>query len=176
MEAPPGFQRAETANGVRWTRLWRKSTRGLIYYAVFTAVWNGGVWGAILGGFLPLEDGNLLNTIIPPVFAGMGVILAYWVLCLLVNRTAVALEGGQVRVTNGPLPLRRGAAVDLTEVTGFYTEEKFRDTYSGTINLYEVWARRGHGKPVALVKELSDSAQALYLEKELTATVFPRHR
>lgn len=113
------------------------------------------------------EGAPLIMKVFPILHVLIGVGLTYGVVCGFVNRTEVEVEGGELRVRHGPLPVpgnRRLAADDLQQL---YTRERLRRNRNGHSYQYEVRAKTRGGKSVSLLSGLSDPELALYYEQRI---------
>jgi hypothetical protein len=64
-----------------------------------------------------LATGGTLFISIPLLLLGVGAVaIGYQALCFLVNRTVVSVDASEIRVWNGPLPLKRNTQLPIRKI------------------------------------------------------------
>lgn len=146
---------------VRW-RWFQWSLGCLVFFCVF---WDGFlvVWytAGIAGG------APLIFLLFPLLHVAVGVGLTYFVLCGFINSTTLQIVGGNLSIRHGPLPWRGNLSHPVQDFRQFYCQERLVQDKGSTRQTYDLHAVLTDGSDLKLVSDLTDSAQALYLEQQI---------
>ncbi|WP_116107812.1 hypothetical protein [Lewinella sp. IMCC34191] len=144
-------------NRLNITYRWRTSTAyGLLFFA---AIWNG-----ILLLFLFFGAGLYIS-----VHLLIGLLVAYYGLCLFLNRTVISVNSQQLTVSHGPLPsLSRNQVVISREVKQLYLKRS-GSVKSGnkTTQLYALKLRARDKREVKLMGGIPDKALGEEVERAI---------
>jgi hypothetical protein len=103
--------------------------------------------------------------VFPLAHVAVGVGLAYAVAAMLVNRSQVLVDRGQLRVSHGPLPWP-GVTLDAHEINQVFCSETGARNKEGTVQ-YQVQARLTDGGAKTLLNHVADASEALFLEQAI---------
>jgi hypothetical protein len=141
---------------------WRWYKPMFLFLLLFTIAWDAFLINWYFGG---AGDGGLLFIIFPIAHVGVGVALTYYVACGFLNRTRIAVEGGDLVVDHRPLPWRGRRRLRGADVEQLYCQEKVdRDKHGRPTHQYRLRAVTRGGKDLELL-DLDEANQALYLER-----------
>ncbi len=138
-----------------------------LFMMFFAVIWCGFlvVWYSIA---LQSPSPGGIALWFPLLHVAVGVGLGYWSLAMLLNRTRIALGGGRLRVTHGPLPWRGGGEVPCAQILGFYVESRTtRGKRGRTSTSWKVCADVEGSPRHAVVSGLSDEHEARFLARAL---------
>lgn len=153
-------------------RRWRASARLIWLQALYVlayfglvAVWHEFVLAAIAG---ELELFYLAAPLIHIVTAAW---LGTRVLAQALNTTTITADAQTLTIHHGPLPVRKGKQVLVAAIEQLYCKQ-IKHTRSGkhgtkTFYSYAVFARLTDKRALPLVEQLTDPAQALFIEQQL---------
>ena len=131
----------------------------------FSAVWNGVVGAFVVG----IVEGHIPKPVLAflSLHLAAGVAVAYFTLCLFLNRTRVEIDGDRLRVRHGPLPWPGNRDLGTSELKQLWSRERVTRGKNGTSVTYEVHAALSSGGVVRLLSGLDSPEQALYVEQQL---------
>jgi len=153
----------EQPSSLTLTRRWAHGPvlgRG-VFFVVSTALVGGGVvW---------LADDRFFTFFLGTICALALLPALYSVLAEVLNRTEIVIADGQLRVTNGPLPVSGAGRVtlDAASITQIFVRRRVwgrQDAYVG----YTLWARAA-GRDVELIGRTVPLQDARYLEQTIEA-------
>lgn len=139
-----------------------------IFTMFFAIIWCGFlvVWYSIALQ-TPSPGGFMLW--FPLLHVAVGVGLAYWSLAMLLNRTRIALGGGRLRTTHGPILWRGGSDLDVGSIRGFYAESRSTRGKRGRVTVtWSVCADVENNPRQALLKGLTSEDEARFLSRALS--------
>ncbi|MEQ9319454.1 MAG: hypothetical protein RIF41_09870 [Polyangiaceae bacterium] len=105
--------------------------------------------------------------VFPLIHVAVGVGMLYAALAGLLNRTTLTVRDGTIAIAHAPLPWRGARTLDVREIKQLYCIEERKKSKNGTTTSYTVKVQRRGGDEIALVKDLDDRAQALYIEHKV---------
>lgn len=149
--------------GYRW------SHPALFLLVPFTVFWNALLslfWSKI---FVALEKDALVAIafgLLSAPYSLIGLGLAYFSLCLMVNRTSIQLDSDSLTVYHGPLPWRGNLTLKREEVQQFYVLRKLGGSRKKKV-LYDLNAILRSGEWVNLLRNQEEGTELKYLEFEL---------
>jgi hypothetical protein len=132
----------------------------LFFMVIFCSVWDSVLvfWYSVaLRGHAPW-----IMVVFPLGHLAVGIGLTYATLCGFVNRTRIAVEGGQLVIRHGPLPWKGNRALEANDLDQLFCEENVSSKGART---YSLSARTKSGEKVVLLKSLPEADQALYIEQ-----------
>jgi hypothetical protein len=164
--APPppvaGVSVQEIGDSLRLTRRWWHNRS--IIVAVFVTpllVWAA---AALFRDSPTFGRGLACFGVIPGL---IGATAAYYLLCLLFNRTVIDVNNTSISIRHGPLPCSSGQQVKANELDQLYVPEKVTRNKHGATYSYDLWAITPSGLQIKLLKDMPDPRQAKYLEKAI---------
>lgn len=124
------------------------------------------VWPRVAFPIRP-EAGGLFPLLLALVYLVLGTASGYLALVGFVNRTHVWIGGGAVRIRQSPLPWKGNRTLRPADIKQLYAEERPTQD-DGALCCYRLLALlRSRRKPLVLIGDLDDAAQALYLEQRV---------
>jgi hypothetical protein len=133
-----------------------------LFMLFFAIAWNSFMVVWITGA---LSSGAGIGPILfSTAHVAVGVWVAYTALTGLFNRTVIEVDRGVLSVRHGPIPARGNRDIALSDLRQLFTIES---TGNKGARSYELHAIVSNGPTVTLAKGLTDSRQALYLERTI---------
>jgi len=142
-------------------RKWYNSM--VIVMGVFAVTWNTMLWTIFVPNFS--REGGMFSLILFP-FVGVGIFLGYSTIAGLVNTTTIKVNDATFSVRHHPLPFP-GSHLASTDIEQLYTKQRISRSKNGTRISYQLHALLQDGRDKALIKNLTSSEQALYVEQEV---------
>jgi hypothetical protein len=105
--------------------------------------------------------------VFPICHVALGVGLTYLCLAGFVNRTVLSVEGGNLRVWQGPLPWSGNHQWPVQDVRQLYVRHRARSRNADSPATFEVVVVSADGRQRALLRSPLDQDQALFLEQEI---------
>jgi hypothetical protein len=171
--------------GETLVRRWRKDAPAFGFLAVFAILWNGIVAGGVYVAIADLPvtvNGRQFSSmseasradpsvVIFLLFPLIGAVLLYVLWAVLLNRTRISISGGQLTISQGPLPWRRARQeFPASSLTQFYVEQYSSHTQNNQPALaYRLKARRLEGPPVIIDSGFGNYEDARILEQWIEA-------
>jgi len=127
----------------------------------------GAVWSAFLVfWYASVSAGHApwIFFVFPLLHVAVGIGILYGALAGLINRTTLTVSDGRLAIAHAPLPWRGARTLDVGEIKQLYCIEEQKRTKSGSTTSYTVKLQRRGGDEIALVKNLDDRSQALFIE------------
>jgi hypothetical protein len=136
-------------------------TPAAIALAFFCLFWDGFLvfWYSV--ALSSSKHPPTMAILFPFLHVAAGVAITYAALCAFVNRSRIAVDGGRLRVTHGPLPWFGQRDLPVGDIRQLYCEQRRGQKGSTT---YRLKAIMGSGDRVTLLRDLRDPQPALYLE------------
>jgi len=162
VEMPRGFSVVEDARGLQIIYRWFSA--GFVFLLFFAITWN-----AILVGWhsMAFAAKSWFMSVFSIVHTGVGVGLAYIVLCGFVNQTIVSVRDGKLTVRHTPLPWPGNTALDARSLKQLYAKEKVVSTKKGQSYHYALYAIDDSGTRRVVLKKLTSVEQAVFLEQQI---------
>jgi hypothetical protein len=160
---PKGYVLSEDAGRFQLTHRWFSPKA--FFFVFFSLFWNGIVSvfvTAIVSGQLPLPVLAFLSL---HIAVGLG--MAYFTLCMFVNRTVVEIDGDRLRVQHRPLPWPGARDLPVADLAQLFCREKVTHGKNGTSVTYELHASLRSGGVIKLLSGLDVPEQALFVEQQL---------
>jgi hypothetical protein len=143
----------------------------LLFLVIWCFMWDGAML-VVLGGALAQGQGEAL--LFSSMHIAAGLAMTYYTLAVALNHTEIRLQGGELRVSHGPLPWWGERTLSRKAIEQVYVIE---DRGSKGSRTYSVHARLSPGHPVRLVHGLASAGRARFLEgwleKKLEITDVP---
>lgn len=165
-ERPRSIEVVETARGLEIVRRWWSPL--FLFLAVFCVVWNGIVVAFV--GMAFRAGAPWFVSLFPVIHLAVGLGLAYFTLCGLLNRTRVTVERrGDVSVQHGPLPWRGTPTLSASSLAQVYVVRKTRASSDGTTtSSYRLCALGKDGASTTLLAlPTLTLAEARFVEEEV---------
>lgn len=149
--------------GYRWMH------PAVLLLLIFTLFWNALLslfWKTI---FLSLEKDAVVAMafgLLSAPYSLIGLGLAYFSLCLLVNRTSLQLDAENLTVQHGPLPWRGNVSLPRAEIRQFYVMRKLGGSRKKKV-LFDLNVILQSGEWVNLLRNQESGLEMKYLEFEL---------
>lgn len=105
--------------------------------------------------------------VFPLLHVAVGIGMLYAALAGLLNRTTLTVANGALAIAHSPLPWRGARRLDAGEIKQLYCIEEQKRTKNGASTSYTVKLQRRSGDEIALVKDLDDRSQALFIEHKV---------
>lgn len=138
---------------------WGWSRFSGVFLGIFALFWNLFTWPQILGGELPL--------LFVVTHGGAGLLVAYWALASLLNRTTVDVSFGHLTVRHGPIPLRRGVDLELDELEQLHVRSRRVKTKNGYRTAHDIVAETRRRGLVMLAPDVDGAEQARVVERAI---------
>jgi hypothetical protein len=168
-----GYRRAErpTRGDLVIQRRWFDPAKHL-FLLLFCVAWDGFlvVWyGALLSGSPGVRSGGsmLMAYLFPLLHVSVGVFLTYTVIAGLFNTTEIGLRGDAFFVRHGPIPWRGNRTLGASTIKQLFCQEKISRSKNGETRTYQLSAILDDDGRLALVGDLPELEQALFLEQAL---------
>ena len=152
-------------------RKWMSATAfGLLFFSLF---WNGFmvVWMSIA-----ISQGTMIMAAFGTLHAGVGIFLAYYTICLFINKTDIEVSSSFLSVTHHPLPWFGKKNIPVHDVSQLFCEKKVTRNKNSTTITYEVHVVTTDNKKKKLLTGLPESDQATFIEKEIETTLGIKNR
>ncbi len=162
MPLPPGMSIVASGGGVVIIRRWFSWI--VIFLIPFCLAWNG----FLFGWFSMTGSAPVMFKLLPLVHVMVGVVLAYFCLAILFNRTWIKAENGVVSVLHGPLPWPGNRVLPCADIDQLFCREKVSHGKNGSQVRYELWAALKAGATQKVLDGITiNEDQALYIEQQL---------
>jgi predicted Zn finger-like uncharacterized protein len=145
---------------LRIVRRWYKPEHwGLLFFAIawnsFLVFWISGVLSA---------PGGIAMALFSVAHVAVGIAITYTALTGLFNRTVIEVDAGGLSVRHGPIPAKGNRDIALSDLRQLFTVE-----IAGNkgVRTYELHAVVRNGPTVTIATGLSDTRQALFLERTI---------
>jgi hypothetical protein len=152
-----------TAHGMRLVRKWFSPV--VFFLIPFCVVWNGFLIFWYVAAFS--TGAPMVATLFPLIHVAVGVGLAYFTLALLINRTEIAVERGEVVITHAPLPWFGYRRIPGVMIDQIYAKVHITHGKNGPSTDYQLWLVNTSGKHEKLHANNLSQEQALYIEQQL---------
>jgi len=159
---PKGFTLGHEGPDLVITRRWFNPSAFVLLF--FTLFWNGFmvVWHGIA-----ISEGQWIMSAFGLIHTAIGVGLAYSVAGTFLNSTVIQAGTRGIGIRNGPLPWRGNKTLSRDQIQQIYCQEKVRRGKNGTsVNYHLTAVTPGNGREV-LLKNITESDQALFLEQQI---------
>jgi hypothetical protein len=163
----------ETPDGLVLVYNGRRAVFGLVLFIglVFVAVSVPMFTSMVGSGALTLADTMYL----PLIFPIAGLVLVYWSLVKMFNKTTFAVSSYGVSVKQAPIPWFGNKELPMADIEELYCESYERKSRSGdgpvsvtmTFLLYRICARLTGGKKITLLSDLDKCYEALFVNRQL---------
>ena len=146
----------EDDQGIDITITW--FTPMAFFLAFFTVIWCGFLvffYSMLMGGGTPWFVG-----LFPLLHVAVGVYLAYYTLCLFLNKTYIHFYNNELNIVHQPIPWIGGnKRLNKSEITQLYVKEKVSSSKNGTQLKYQLMAqlRSGADQKLLALDGLSSS-------------------
>jgi hypothetical protein len=102
------------------------------------------------------------------ILIAVCVIVCYYSLARLLNKTRILVSSDHIRVQHGPVPFSRNRAFDKKNVSQLYvTKHSVGHRYRMVITTFQINVILSDNQVVTLVKGLKKAAQGLFIEKKI---------
>ena len=130
----------------------------------FTIFWNGFmiVWHTIA-----LSQGMWFMSLFGIIHTAVGIGLAYTVVAMFINSTAIRCQSGTIQIQHGPLPWKGNKTLNTADLQQLYVTKKVSHGKNGTSVTYNLEAVLKDNQRETLPKSLTDPDQALFIEQEI---------
>ncbi|MAT14672.1 MAG: hypothetical protein CMJ46_05305 [Planctomyces sp.] len=149
---------------------WKWFTWASVFLIFFTLFWNG-IAFAVFGGFLfgAIEEGGwmFLIALFPLIHVSIGLLLAYYTVATLFNRTTIMVSPHHMLIKHGPIPWRGAELDDTKDIDQLFCQENIHRNKNSTSHTYDVKARLASGKEVKLLSRLENVQEAVFLEQQI---------
>lgn len=160
--AATGDYRSPVASAGRLRIVRRWFTPHHIFLLLFAIAWNSFMVFWIVG---TLSDGaGLFPLLFSSLHVAAGVWIAYMAITGLFNRTVIEVDRGVLSVRHGPIPAPGNRDIPIVELRQLFTVEKIGNK---GVRSYELQAIVSNGPVVTIAKNLTESSQALFLERAI---------
>ncbi len=144
-----------------------RTWRGLVawFLVLFSGIW----WFSILQTVPDmLTDTNIKDAAgyVPLIHIGIGLLVGYFTLALLFNRTHLYANQSKMEIKHTPLPWFGNKVLNVPDIKQLFSKKVVTRTKNGTQTSYKVMARMHTGKDIKLLANLADREQALFIEKQ----------
>ena len=160
---PAGMEIHPSPHGLVLTRRWFSWV--VVILIPFCLVWNG----FLLTWYRIATSTNAPTAALwfPILHVGVGVFMLYYTLALLVNRTRVSVERGELVITHGPLPWFGYRRVPGVLIDQLYCKAHVIHGKNGPRTDYQLWMVNTQGKHEKLHAHSLSAEQAIYLEQQI---------
>ncbi len=131
---------------------------------LFTVFWDGFlvVWYGIA-----LTTGAYAMALFATLHTLVGIGLAYYVLCGVLNSTTIWVKMDTLGIVHAPLPWGGNKEIPATEIEQIYCKERLSRSNNSVSYRYDVYAKMSDGTRKKLLSGLDSAEQALYIEQTL---------
>ena len=162
VEMPRGFTVMQGERELEVTYRWFSPVHlFLLFFAV--------AWNAFLVGWhtMAFETESFFMSLISVVHTGVGVGLAYLVVCGFVNRTIILVRNGTLSVRHTPLPWPGNTELEASSLKQLYAKEQVLQGKNGEHHRYTLFAIDESGTRRRVLKKLTSVEQAVFLEQQI---------
>ncbi len=144
-----------------------RTWRGMMawFFVLFSAVWWYGIAKAV-PGILSNPDIQGATRYIFLIHIGTGILISYFTLALLFNRTHIYANQSKMEIKHIPLPWFGNKILEAPDIEQLFSKKVVTRNKNGTQTSYKVMARMNNGKVIKLLTNLTDRNQALFIEKQ----------
>ncbi len=159
---PKGIEVNQFGGSLEITRRWFGFI--FIFLVFFCIFWDGFmiVWHAIA-----LSNRAWFMSVFGLIHTAVGVGLTYFTIAGFVNRTVIRAGQGIIEIRHGPLPWPGNKTLASHDVKQLYCKEKVHRGKNGVHCTYTIHAMMTNDRGETVVRGLTDSEQALYIEQRL---------
>jgi len=175
IKRPPGLQERgplalptrmaiePTPHGVRLVRKWFSPV--VFFLIPFCVIWDGFliVWYATAFS----TGAPLAMTLFPLIHVAVGVGLTYFTVAMLINKTHISVERGEVIISHTPLPWFGYRRIPGVMIDQIYAKIHITHGKNGPSTDYQLWLVNTAGKHEKLHANSLTQDQALYIEQQL---------
>lgn len=135
----------------------------LFFFVFFCIAWDGFLifWYKMAMA----EDAPWIMSVFPILHVAVGIGLTYWTIAGFVNRTDIAVDGRELQVSHTPMPWFGATRMPVDQVDQLYCKQKISHSKNGTSVTYQLFAAEKGGGKRKLLSGLTDSDQALFVER-----------
>lgn len=149
---------------INWFKSHSKSGFGFLTF--FTLMWNGMI-GFMASQALASGAAIALAGMSLHIIAGM--VMLYWLLSVLINKTDIIVKQDEIRISQSPLknPFKKDRVIKASDLKQLYVTKYVKSTTNGEPNYaYALYAIRNNGRKVKVIDGMNKETQ-LYLEQEI---------
>lgn len=160
---PSGIRVDEQPDHVTIIRRWF-GAKALVTFT-FGVVWNGIMLTVMSMAITTGEPFGFLLFLSVFVLIGLGII--YTAFAYLLNTTTIRVDPNQMRIVHRPLPWPGGGVYDPAQIKQLFAEKKVRQGSNSSRISYQLHAIWLGGKRQAMIVDLDQPEQALFLKCRL---------
>jgi hypothetical protein len=138
-----------------------------IFFTIFSLFWNGVIAIFVL---VALFSGRLEILLYISLHLTIGLIMAYYALCLFVNKNQILVDKRSLRTKHGPLkiPFKKEHYIEANFINQIFCQKYVVATINGQPRYgYKVVLRKNDGDNLDIIHGLELYHQALYLEQQI---------
>jgi hypothetical protein len=158
---PKGMEMQDLGMELRIVRSWKSWI--VLPMIPFAAFW----WGFLFIWYSVTSDAPLIFRIFPLIHVGAGVVLVYFILAMLLNRTTVRVTDDWVEVAHRPLPWPGSACLPADEIDQIYCCRKISRDEDSSRETYQVVVLGRSGQRKMLLSGLPDAEQGIFVEQQI---------
>jgi len=159
---PTSITMTDNGRELSITRKWFTYTAFFLVF--FSLFWNGIVSVFVVGA---ITSGEWIMLLFISLHLTVGVCIAYYTLCLFVNKTRITVTRDYLSVKHGPLPWFGNSKLAASKVDQIWCKLHVQRNKNGTTITYQVHANSTHGKSKKLIGGLNKPEEALFVEQQI---------
>ncbi len=154
-------------DGYRLAITWSWFTPVVFFLLVFAIGWNSFlfVWyGMAL--FMP-GPMKFIFLLFPLIHVAVGLGLIYTVITMFLNSTSVVVEQGLLTIRHFPVYFPGNMTIETADIDQIYVTETTHQGKNGTQTTANLQLRTRDNRLIPLLKRLTDTSEAVFLEQKL---------
>ena len=162
VDMPERFKVDRTATEM--TIRWRWFTATTVFLTFFALIWNGFM---IAWYTIAIATGVWVMALFGVIHLGVGFYLIYTVLTGYINKTTMTINPSGITIKHGPIPAKGNKVLNVADIKQLYCVEKISKGKNGSTITYQLNAITDTRRELPLIKNLTNSRQARYLEQTI---------